>query len=666
MNFNTRQSSILLTFIMLLCFPLGVSAQQGSWTLVGWNDLGMHCMDADYSVMAILPPYNVIHAQLISPSGQIVDQPNGIVVSYEAVADPAGSINSTSVGKSNFWDFVQSLFGVPLAEDEGLAGFDMPGGGNTPQAMAWDASWSWFTAEGIPLTPQADGGETNYYPMMRLVARDAQGTVLATTDIVLPVSDEMDCRSCHASGAGAAARPAGGWVGDSNPERDYRLNILRLHDEMEAGNPVFEDALTAVGADPTGLEATVAGGGSILCASCHPTNALPGSGVGNVGPLTRAIHGLHAGVEDPLGGGTLGNADNRSACYRCHPGSETRCLRGAMGNAVASNGSLAIDCQNCHGGMSRVGSPDREGWLDEPTCQQCHTGTATLNSGEIRFANAFSSSGLPREAADPIFATTPDTPAPGKSLFRFSSGHGGLQCEACHGSTHAIFPSATVNDGVQNLNLQGHVGTLVECSSCHGVSPSTINGGPHGMHPVGQPWVSGHHDAVGDGGVGVAECRNCHGGDLRGTVLSRSHQDRILQTNFGEKNFWRGHQIGCYSCHNGPDNGNPNPDHPPQVSDLQLQAETGMEVASTVQISDPEGDSLSPRVVSQPQGGRAWFEGGLLHYRSESGFSGVDSFTIAAFDGMKDSNLARVQVDVSASSGIFSDGFESGTIVNWN
>ena len=32
---------------------------------MGWNNLGMHCMDSDYSVFSILPPYNTINAQLI-------------------------------------------------------------------------------------------------------------------------------------------------------------------------------------------------------------------------------------------------------------------------------------------------------------------------------------------------------------------------------------------------------------------------------------------------------------------------------------------------------------------------------------------------------------------------------------------------------------------------
>ena len=43
-----------------------VRAAEAGYTLVGWNNLGMHCMDADFSVLSLLPPYNTIHAQLAS------------------------------------------------------------------------------------------------------------------------------------------------------------------------------------------------------------------------------------------------------------------------------------------------------------------------------------------------------------------------------------------------------------------------------------------------------------------------------------------------------------------------------------------------------------------------------------------------------------------------
>jgi hypothetical protein len=37
----------------------------------------------------------------------------------------------------------------------------------------------------------------NYYPMAKVVAKDANGTILASTQTVLPVSDEMTCIGCH-------------------------------------------------------------------------------------------------------------------------------------------------------------------------------------------------------------------------------------------------------------------------------------------------------------------------------------------------------------------------------------------------------------------------------------------------------------------------------------
>ena len=617
-------------------------AAAAPWTLVGWNNLGMHCTDGDFSVFSLLPPYNTIAAQLVDGSGQLVTNPTGITVTYQAIADPDGSINSTSVGKLDFADHVQELFGVALGADQGLAGFDMPGPLNQPQAMSFDAAFAWFSAPGIPITPYDDAGQKNYYPMMRLTARSG-GTLLASTDIVLPVSDEMACGTCHGSGAGPAARPAAGWINDPDPQRDFRLNILRLHDERQAGDPVFIAALAAAQYNPAGLLATVQNDGrSILCANCHASEALAAGGRAGVKPLTEALHGLHASVVDPANGLSLDAVDNRAACYRCHPGSVTRCLRGAMGSAVAADGTLAMQCQSCHGSMSDVGLPGRHGWLDEPGCQSCHTGTAVHNNGQIRYTTALDN-GAPRTAIDDRFATTPDTPAAGVSLYRFSTGHGGLQCEACHGSTHAEFPAAHANDNVQSLQHQGHVGMFVECSSCHGTQPDTVAGGPHGMHPVGSAWVSRHPDAVEQSGS--AGCRDCHGADYRGTVLSRALGDRTLSA-FGGKYFWRGFQIGCYACHRGPNSETANPNRPAVVSDGTATTAVDTPVGVTLVASDADGNPLTLRIISQPAHGRVGLAGTIATYFPDAGFTGVDRFTFAAWDGATDSNLGTITLGV--------------------
>ena len=646
-----RPLSYVLLGLVVVAFLVGWAGRllaASGWRIVGWNNLGMHCMDPDYSVFSILPPYNTIHAQLVDASGNLVTDPAalGVTVTYEGFADPTGSINTTSADKTNFWQWVGPLYGSTPPVDTGLVGQAMPGRTNQPQPMKWAAAQRWFIAEGIPITPYDDRGAKNPYPMMKLVARDSAGTVLATTGIVLPVSDEMDCSSCHASGGVAAARPAAGWVNDPNPQRDYRLNVLRLHDDRQGGSAAYTSALATVGYSASGLYPTATGGKPVLCAACHGSNALPGTGIAGVSMLTAAVHVRHATVVDPTNGLTLDTSSNRSACYRCHPGSTTKCLRGAMGSAVASDGSLEMQCQSCHGGMSAVGAPTRQGWLEEPACQNCHTGTAVRNAGQIRFTSALTSSGTLRSAVDPIFATNSGAPAPGLDLYRFSYGHGGLACEACHGSTHAEYPSSHANDNIQSLALQGHVGTIAECATCHGSAPQTVNGGPHGLHPLGQAWVEAHHDVAEHSGT--TACQACHGSDLRGTVLSQSQADWTASGEEGfTRTFWRGFRIGCYACHNGP-GGDGSPYPSATVADASGTGASGSPVAIAIRASDPNGNALTLRVVSQPQHGRAGLQGTQATYYPDDGFAGTDGFTVAAWNGYVDSNLGRVTVNVGS------------------
>src|SRR5512143_3583139 len=114
---------------VLLVAPLTLTAATA--TLLGWNNLGMHCMDSDYSVFSVLPPYNTIEAQLIV-GGKLVTNGAGYTVTYQAVADLSGSINSTAIGKGNFYTYTADLYGA-LAPDRGLLGWSMPGLANIPQ-----------------------------------------------------------------------------------------------------------------------------------------------------------------------------------------------------------------------------------------------------------------------------------------------------------------------------------------------------------------------------------------------------------------------------------------------------------------------------------------------------------------------------------------------------
>jgi hypothetical protein len=545
MNNDTSAARAVRTLLVAaMAAAAALPAEAVVYKVLGWNDLGMHCMDADYSVFSILPPFNNLHAQVVNVStGKLVT--SGVSVTFEATPDLTGSINTYSAGKTNFWGYALPLFGANLAPNVGLGGWSTAS--LAPQAMSFVQASSMWQAVGIPITPYDDARAKNTYPMVKVVARDAAGGALGEGHIVLPVSDEMTCIACHGSGSGAAAQPAHGWVNDPRgPEQDYRRNILSLHDDRQLGQPAFQAALLQLGYSPAGLLATADGGRPILCAACHLSNALPGTGIAGISAMTQATHTLHAEVIDPSTGLKLGDEANRQACYMCHPGSTTQCLRGVMGNAKNPDGSLAIQCQNCHSTMAKVGSPQRTGWLDQPTCQGCH------HDGK-RDLSAVDSQGNPKKPADKRFATNSDVPSAGFSLYRFSTGHGGLQCEACHGSTHAEYASSHDADNVQSTEVQGHVGTISECVACHAKQPVSAKGGPHGLHSIGQAWVN-KHGRFAEGGT--AACAYCHGADFRGGPLATVKAPRkFLVEDRRRVNYTVGQQVTCYDCHGGPGGG---------------------------------------------------------------------------------------------------------------
>jgi hypothetical protein len=521
------------------------------------NDLGMHCVDSSFAVFSILPPYNVVDAQVVAlqASGNpiVLDQ-TAVDVRYSAIADATGSINSTSIGKTDFWQFVLPLYGAALAPGQGLQGMWMPRDSPNPAGttLLWDVAVGLFKAPGVPIFPLDDAGRANRYPLMRFSAYDKGGTLLGSTDVVLPVSEETTCQTCHATGRVAAPVGALTWSTDADLEAQSRRNVLTLHNARIGTN----------------LQPPV------LCAACHYSPALdlggtgPGPGQTGQPTMSSVMHAFHSdkmGVfaDAPVPVGGTPPAPTLQACYQCHPGTTTQCLRGAM--------TLTVDCQNCHGNMAAVGGrfPLRSGgsidgtndggsrrpWLDLPRCQSCHANDAVaktvvaggppLASDGLRFMNAFVTGDA---SASPLLATNKRfAEEPGK-LFRKSKGHGGLACEACHGSTHAIW-SANPNDDVAAIELQGHAGTIAECSTCHQAPPPNGLGGPHGMHPVGAAWVSAHHEDTFTSQL--AACQACHGVDYRGTVLSRMFTTRTL----AGRTLAAGTVVGCYTCHNGPGGG---------------------------------------------------------------------------------------------------------------
>jgi len=185
--------------------------------------------------------------------------------------------------------------------------------------------------------------------------------------------------------------------------------------------------------------------------------------------------------------------------------------------------------------------PPYNGWIDLPSCQHCHYRSPTTGN-YVRDTSVFDSSENLKQVSG-IFTT-------GSNLYKDSTGHGGIQCEACHGSTHAEYPTSEANDNVQSRYLQGYEGTLAECSVCHADIPLTRDKGPHGMHTTGEVWVHRHESFAEEN---VAACAVCHGAEYRGTFLSGTSTRRSFRTEkFGVKSYQKRTQVSCYDCHNGP------------------------------------------------------------------------------------------------------------------
>ncbi|MFO0878899.1 MAG: hypothetical protein U0840_16275 [Gemmataceae bacterium] len=279
------------------------------YLVLGYNDLGMHCMNQDFSEICILPPFNTLRAQVIYRGGEeprIVT--TGVNVSY------AVPTNTFSVGKTNFWTYAEKLFGKKLAPEVGLTGNRLKGSMKPTGQNDWAAT-------GIPITPLDDHLNLNPYPIANIGVVNRAGQVLGSTVAVVPVSWEISCNLCHTTKGISVA-----------------TDILRRHDKKHG----------------TQLEKTK----PVLCASCHADPALGTTGVAGVKTLSHAMHTSHAPRMGVL-------PATMNSCYACHPGGDTQCQRDV-------HIARGIKCVDCHGDMKTVGDIRRRPWIDEPSCKSCH------------------------------------------------------------------------------------------------------------------------------------------------------------------------------------------------------------------------------------------------------------------------------------------------------
>ncbi len=393
-------------------------------------------------------------------------------------------------------------------------------------------------------------------------------------------------------------------------------------------------------------------------------------------------------------------------CLKCHGGQREQSYRDRMFTA-------GVTCYQCHGDMMAVGgyiksTPGADGsiyrqpWIDEPDCGSCHTGNANqgktgnedffsggvkrlafdkndrtatprqpdrLSPDEIRFAVPITTMALGNSDT----SSTPDsegnykpftTKAP---LYRAGKdNHGQVPCGACHGAAHAIWPNRdpNANDNVTAMQLQGHNGSIAECSVCHtadsfakfedldeGVraadAKTGILGGPHNLHPINDPnwWKQAGGDTVDStpnkpkrkggaikggwhndyakipGRQGEDQCAACHGNDHLGTRLSKTPVDREFVNEKGKKvKVKAGTPIGCHLCHtveksctaspSGTNCGKPSEQvtksgnqAPVITSSADTQVIIGEDYHHDVEATDLEGTQLNYQFLAQPADG---------------------------------------------------------------
>ncbi len=91
-------------------------------------------------------------------------------------------------------------------------------------------------------------------------------------------------------------------------------------------------------------------------------------------------------------------------------------------------------------------------------------------------------------------------------------------------------------------------------------------------------------------------------------------------------------------------------DQPPVAKDGTLTTDENTAESGMLEASDPDGDALTYSIVAQPQHGSLTLDDagtGAYTYTPKQGYTGSDSFTFKANDGLLDSNVATVSVTVN-------------------
>jgi len=380
--------------------------------LLAWPSLGMHMLVESQGAFSLRPGIVELNAQLIRRGDSPAKITDGVELTYSVE-------NNAGMGKMKI-----------------LEGRD------------------WFQAQIVLSARKADGSLAPY-PLATIEAHDtATKALLGITRAVLPVSDEVDCASCHGG-------PENGKDAKGNISGETGMNILRIHDRLNR----------------TALVRQAKSGKPVQCADCHSDPLTGKEGRGDLLSISAALHGFHANTLKGQGA---------EACARCHPSRPdggTRFQRGL-------HAQMGLDCVSCHGAledhalsllkreketnkrgakrlisqitpqaMSKDAIPPRTAWVQTPDCLACHKDFGAPDPSQA-FGNW-------TKGANERFRTRLDE-------------MGALSCPACHGPQHALYASVNPygknRDIIQPLQYQKlakALGAQGNCAICHKVKMDT-------------------------------------------------------------------------------------------------------------------------------------------------------------------------------------------------
>ena len=572
-------------------------AGQPGYSVFAVNDLGMHCGDFDTRISSILPPFNVLHAQVIQKGGdpKILGEADGVSVAYSAASNPfdpilAGvspsgepllsSVTAGNVYKTNFWDIASgSTESIALKAyrpfyPPGILDAFVP---VADQGLPMPDVERLYLGDGVLAADQQNmpGIAAPY------ILNDGQNFNQYVNSLPFFLNFPFGYTSADVNWFEAAGVPASAFD-DAGRENPYPLYRVQAH---------------SGGVTLASVDAVAPISGEANCKGCHGSAQFDD---GN-GSATKDLTNVAISLDDPLFGEVPAEVSKEYAAdiniLRLHD----------QKHGTFLEGSTPVVCQSCHytpaldlaqvGPLGPENDPVNANGRDQAknksmsNVMHSHHATVTGLDGQPLFPSmppAVDTAGNLRDpvAANDILQQTCYQCHPGKrtSCLRGAMASGGMLCQDCHGDM------AQVGDDFSRLVSATNVGAF-ELGSDFYTNPATPR----------VPWAN------------EPGCGSCHTGDAMdnlhgtpGTVSSPVDGIRLMQAwmkgdpkatpivptnkrfaetvvaSTGNPQLYRistGHEgVLCESCHGATHaifpNGNPSAND--NVASTQLQGHTGV------------------------------------------------------------------------------------------